>query len=461
MLALGVAAMAMVPYGAAPTEAQMKWHEVEQYVLVHFTPTTFENKEWGFGDADPKSFNPTDFDASQIVKAAKSGHFRGLILVAKHHDGFCLWPTKTTPYNISRSPWRNGRGDMVREFAAACKKQGLKFGVYCSPWDRNHPEYGRATYPDVYRAQLTELYTRYGDLFMSWHDGANGGDGFYGGARETRLIDRATYYDWKRTWAITRKLQPNAVIFSDVGPDVRWVGNESGFAAEDSWATFTPRPLPGKKEVGPGEMDYKNSPTGTPDGDFWIPAECDVPLRPGWFYHPDQDGKVKTPEMLFNLWLKSVGRGAALDLGLAPDTRGRLADSDVRSLAGLGALLDQHFGEDLSPAATCFVDGKRLGRHHPLSDNNKWSGIPGEEVTLEWPVPVDIGYLRLREDIRLGQRVRAWSVVSDGVLVAKGQSIGACRVVPIQRSSRKLKVVVHGPVTPVLSQVSAYRASRS
>ncbi|MFB0907395.1 MAG: alpha-L-fucosidase, partial [Spirosomataceae bacterium] len=285
-------------YGVVPTERQLKWHETEMYSLIHFTPTTFENKEWGYGDADPTIFNPTGFDADQIVNAAKDGGMRGIIMVAKHHDGFCLWPTKTTEYNISKSPWRNGKGDMVREFEQACRKAGMKFGIYCSPWDRNNTTYGTPNYLPIYREQLRELYTNYGDIFMSWHDGANGGDGYYGGTNEARKIDNTTYYDWNTTWNdITRKLQPNATIFSDIGPDVRWVGNEKGFAAETHWATFTPEALTGKTAV-PGNVNTETSSVGTRNGKYWTPAECDVPLRPGWFYHPEQDGKEKDADYL-------------------------------------------------------------------------------------------------------------------------------------------------------------------
>jgi alpha-L-fucosidase len=261
LLAASVSVKAQVtppkPYGVLPSERQLQWHEKEMYVLVHFTPTTFENKEWGYGDADPSIFNPTQFDARQIVSAVRAGGFKGLILVAKHHDGFALWPTKTTTYNISRSPFRDGKGDMVKEFADACRAGGLSFGVYCSPWDRNSPVYGTPEYVRIYREQLRELYTNYGPLFMSWHDGANGGDGYYGGARTSRKIDRSVYYGWDTTWAMTRSLQPGAAIFSDIGWDVRWVGNERGEAAPTSWSTYTPQPLPGKTKAGPGEAAPK------------------------------------------------------------------------------------------------------------------------------------------------------------------------------------------------------------
>jgi alpha-L-fucosidase len=255
------ASAAPKPYGALPASRQLAWHGVEVYGIIHFTPTTFENKEWGFGDANPSVFNPTDFNAEQIIAAAKAGGLRGVVIVAKHHDGFALWPTKTTEYNITKSPFRAGKGDYVKEIVQAARKNGLKVGIYCSPWDRNNAAYGTAAYLPLYQAQLRELYTGYGELFMSWHDGANGGDGYYGGAREKRSIDNTTYYDWTNTWGnITRKLQPTANIFSDVGWDIRWVGNEEGHAAETSWATFTPLPPEGKNVAVPGQSNYPQSP---------------------------------------------------------------------------------------------------------------------------------------------------------------------------------------------------------
>lgn len=431
---------------AVPSPRQLAWHETDQYVLVHFTPTTFENKEWGFGDADPAKFDPRDFDAEQIVKAAKAGEFRGLVLVAKHHDGFCLWPTKTTSYNISKSPWRGGKGDMVKEFEQACRKHGLKFGVYCSPWDRNHPEYGRPAYVEAYREQLRELYTGYGELFMSWHDGANGGDGYYGGAKETRTIDRGTYYGWDITWAMTRKLQPSANIFSDIGPDVRWVGNEHGEAAFNSWATFSPKPLPGKTSIGPGEIEYGEAPTGSKGGASWIPAECDVPLRPGWFHHPDQ--KPKTSDQLFELYLRSVGRGGCLNLGLAPDTRGLLPDDDVASLAGLGERLRTRFSNPVT--GTLLADGSAV-TDQALSDRNRYSETPGKEFELRFPAATRVSYIRLRENIKLGHRVESWKVEiqtpGGWQTLERGEPIGACRIVrnPVAEPVLAVRVTINGP----------------
>jgi alpha-L-fucosidase len=463
------------PFGALPTARQLAWQETDMYVLIHFTPTTFENKEWGYGDADPAVFNPSDFSADQIVGAAKAGGFKGVIFVSKHHDGFCLWPTATTPYNISKSPWKQGKGDMVGEFARACRTQGMKFGVYCSPWDRNNPAYGTYDYIKTYRAQLKELYTRYGDLFMSWHDGANGGDGYYGGTREKRTTDLSTYYGWDTTWStLTRKLQPGAAIFSDAGWDVRWVGNEAGEAAETSWATFSPKPAEGKTKVGPGMIDYKESPYGTRNGKEWMPAECDVPLRDGWFYHADQDGKVKDPETLFKLYLRSVGRGACLDLGLSPDKRGRLHDNDVAALKGFGELLNRTFSHDLAreavitPSEVRGNDARTYSVAH-LTDGDRYSHWATDDkareadLVFEWKQAVDLNLLRIREDIRLGQRVT--SVQVDGwvdgqwKLLAKATSVGACRLILLDRPTTTKKIRVHLSsldACPVISEVGMF-----
>lgn len=464
---------APAPYGVLPSERQLKWHEMEMYVLVHFTPTTFENKEWGYGDADPAIFNPKQFDAEQIVAAVKAGGFKGMILVSKHHDGFCLWPTKTTPYNISKSPWKNGKGDMVKEFEKACRKYGIEFGVYCSPWDRNNPKYGTADYVKTYRAQLKELYTGYGKLFMSWHDGANGGDGYYGGKKETRTIDRSVYYGWDSTWSMTRKLQPSATIFSDMGWDVRWVGNEKGEAAETSWATFTPIPDDGKTKVGPGDMKYDNSPTGTRNGKFWIPAECDVPLRPGWFYHPEQDDKVKSASQLFELYLKSVGRGGCLDLGIAPDTRGLLHENDVKSLAQFGNLIKKTFETDLAKQAvitssnTRNKNNKLFGTAN-LTDGDRYSywsaddSVKDSEVMFEWMEARAFSLFRIRENIKLGQRVESFKVdawVNGGWSeIAAGTSIGTARILlfPTIRTNKIRVRFENCVVAPAISEIAVF-----
>ncbi|MEY2596086.1 MAG: hypothetical protein RI965_1358 [Bacteroidota bacterium] len=460
------------PYGALPSARQLKWHETEVYGLIHFTPTTFENKEWGYGDADPKIFNPSMFDAEKIISALKAGGLKGVILVSKHHDGFALWPTKTTSYNISQSPFRNGKGDMVKEIEQACRKLGMKFGVYCSPWDRNNPRYGTSAYVEDYRNQLKELYSNYGELFMSWHDGANGGDGFYGGQRTTKKIDRSTYYGWDTTWAITRKMQPNANIFSDIGWDVRWVGNERGFAAETSWATFTPVPVEGESKTVPGQLDDKQNPFGTRNGANWVPAECDVPLRKGWFYHPEDKDKVKSPAQLFDLYLKSVGRGAALDLGIAPNTNGLLADEDIASLKGFGTLVNESFKKNLAENASITskeTRGKTFSTQYLKDGNLKtyWASSDNEltpTIEFSWNENITFDLIRLREFIPLGQRVESFEVDvfenHQWKKITEATSIGASRILYLQQpvSTNRVRVKINAsPVCVTFSEIGFYK----
>ncbi|TDQ75190.1 alpha-L-fucosidase [Sphingobacterium yanglingense] len=464
---------APAPYGALPSPRQLAWHEMEMYCLIHYTPTTFQDKEWGFGDADPKIFNPSHFDANQIAKAAASAGFRGLISVAKHHDGFCLWPTKTNNYNIAQSLWKEGKGDMVKEFMMASHAQGMAFGVYLSAWDRNDTRYGTAAYADAYRAQLTELMTGYGELFTSWHDGANGGDGYYGGKNEKRTIDRTTYYAWEeKTWPIVRRYQPKAMIFSDIGPDMRWVGNEHGFAAETSWATITPRTKDGSKPV-PGQLDDSNLTTGDRDGKFWIPAECDVPQRPGWFYHKNQDGKVKTPKQLFEIYLKSVGRGANMNLGLAPMPEGVLHDNDVQSLAAFGRKLERTFAKNLAEGAGATVSSVRGSSREfavdNLFDDDRYTYYAPEEgvfnpvIEISLPERVTFDIIRLRENIKLGQRLDSVVVsVFNGSTwqrLASATSIGANRLIKLDQpiETSKLKIQLFAPVVPTLSDIGLFK----
>ncbi|WP_437919129.1 alpha-L-fucosidase [Sphingobacterium sp. LRF_L2] len=461
------------PYGVLPSERQLLWHEMETYCLIHYTPTTFQNKEWGYGDADPSIFNPKQFNAEQIAAAAAAGGFKGLVSVAKHHDGFCLWPTATTSYGVKSSPWKNGKGDMVKEFMEAAHQQGLKFGVYLSAWDRNDTRYGTSAYPEAYRAQLTELMTQYGELFTSWHDGANGGDGYYGGKNEKRIIDRTTYYAWhEKTWPIVRKNQPLAVIFSDVGPDMRWVGNEHGFADETSWATYTPKGIDGRVPV-PGDSDYSESPSGTRNGDFWIPAECDVPQRPGWFYHPDQDAKVKTPNQLFEIYLKSVGRGANMNLGLAPMPEGYLHANDVKSLEAFGQKLEKTFAKNLAEGATIKASNIRANadKFGPkwILDHDRYSYYASDDaihepiLELTLPTAQTFDLIRLRENIKLGQRLDSvlieYMEKGEWKQLAKATSIGANRIVKLDKpvTASQLRISLFAPVAPTLSDFGLYR----
>jgi alpha-L-fucosidase len=471
----GFGQSAPTPYGALPTKGQLNWQEMAMYCIIHYGVDTYTNKEWGYGDEDPKLINPSEFSALQIVAAAKAGGFKGVVVVAKHHDGFCLWPTKTTEHNISKSPYKNGEGDILKEYREACDKLGMQLGVYCSPWDRNNPYYGTPEYVKIYREQLKELYTNYGPLFISWHDGANGGDGYYGGKREVRKIDRSTYYGWDTTWAITRKLQPGAVLFGDVGPDVRWVGNEEGHAGETCWATYTPHaPEEGKIPSNGFVKDYEGT-QGTRNGQHWMPAECDVSLRPGWFYHNTQDDGVKSPYTLLDLYYKSVGRGAALDLGLSPDQRGIINEIDVKSLTEFGSLLKQTFALNLAKGATLTASNVRGGnkaKYGPrfLLDNNRYSywatddKITTPQLLINLHRPKTFNVIRLRENIKLGQRIEAVAV--DAFINGKWQQIGVATSIGGNRLIRltqnitasKLRLrVTASPVAIALSDFGIYK----
>lgn len=475
-LATAFGQQAPKPYGPLPTKGQLNWQKTEMYCIIHFGPDTYTDKEWGYGDEDPMIVNPTQFSAMQIVGAAKAGGFKGVVVVAKHHDGFCMWPTKTTDHNISHSPYKNGKGDIVREYREACNKLGMQMGIYCSPWDRNSPLYGKPEYvTDVYRKQLAELYSNYGPLFIVWHDGANGGDGYYGGAKEVRKIDRSTYYGWDKTWGIARKLQPDAVIFGDVGPDVRWVGNENGHAGETCWATYTPHAPDAGKLPGNGYVkDYEGT-EGQRDGKFWMPAECDVSLRPGWFYHKEQDEKVKSADTLLSLYYQSVGRGACLDLGLSPDRRGLLNENDVDSLKKFGEILKATFAVNLAKGAilkASNVRGGSLAKFGPshLMDNDRYSywatddKVKTPQLTIDLRKNKTFNVIRLRENIKLGQRIDAVAVdaYQDGKWqqIATATSIGGNRLIRLPQSVNTNKVrlrVTKSAVCIALSDFGLYQ----
>ncbi len=463
------------PYGVLPTKAQLHWHEMGMYCIIHFGVDTYTDKEWGYGDEDPAIFNPAHFDAAQIVGAAKAGGFKGVVIVAKHHDGLCLWPTHTTEHNIRKSPWRNGKGDMIREYRAACDKLGVELGLYCSPWDRNNPQYGTPEYVKIYREQLKELYTHYGPLFISWHDGANGGDGYYGGAREARKIDRTSYYGWDSTWALIRAWQPSAVIFGDIGPDIRWVGNEEGHAGETCWATYTPHAPDEGKKPSNGYSKYWEATEGTRNGNYWMPAECDVPLRPGFFYHHSQDGQVKSPYTLLDLYYKSVGRGCDMDLGLCPNKEGLISSEDVTSLQQFGSLLKQIFAVNLAKDAVLTasnVRGKNNAKYGPafLLDNDRYSYWATDDNVLTPQLTIDLGkkqtfnVIRLRENIKLGQRISSFAVdaLEQGQWkeIAAATSIGANRLLrlPQNISTNKVRIRITGSAACIaLSDIGLFR----
>ena len=404
-----------VPVGALPTPRQLAWQRLEYYGFIHFTTTTFTGSEWGFGDENPAIFNPAASDPRQWARVAHAGGMKGLILTCKHHDGFCLWPSRHTDHSVTASPWKNGRGDLVGELAAACAAEGLKFGVYLSPWDRHHPLYASHEYITYYRNQLRELLTQYGPVFEVWFDGANGGDGWYGGANEKRRIDNSTYYDWPTTIALVRELQPDAVIFSDAGPDVRWVGNEHGEAAATTWYTFNPA---GRY---PGYPKCDDLGCGHEDGTAWLPPEADVSIRPGWFWHAQENGRVRSPANLLKLWLQSVGRGANLLLNLPPDRRGVIHETDVANLLAFKKIRDLTFGKNLVADAVLEADNIRggdAGAYGParLLDGDPetyWAmddGVCQAELRVVFSAPRTANYLVFGEAIQLGQRVRGWAL---------------------------------------------------
>lgn len=462
------------PYGALPTANQLKWHEAAMYCLIHFGVDTYTDKEWGYGDENPRLITAVNFNAAQIVGAAKAGGFKGVIVVAKHHDGLCLWPSKTTEHTISKALWKNGKGDMVREYQQACKKLGMMMGIYCSPWDRNNAAYGSPAYLKIYQNQLRELYQHYGPFFISWHDGANGGDGYYGGAKEMRKIDRSTYYDWNNTWAITRSMQPGAVIFGDVGPDIRWVGNEEGHAGDTSWATYVPQaPDPGKIPSN-GYCLTDSATSGTLNGKFWMPAECDVSLRPGWFYHASQNAKVKTPEALLGLYFKSVGRGADLDLGLSPNRKGLLDPEDVASLKKFGTILYKTFAHNFAEHARFSASNirganSRLYRPSLLIDKDRYTywatddSVKTPVLTIELPEVQKFNIIRLRENIKLGQRIQAFAIDADRsgawVEIASATSIGSNRLIRLPKAIETAKLrlrILKSPVSIALSDFGLF-----
>ncbi len=460
-------AKAPLPYGSIPSDRQMRWHEMEFYGFVHFTVNTFTDKEWGYGDEKESVFNPTAFDADQIARTAKAAGMKGLILTCKHHDGFCLWPSKFTEHSVKNSPWRNGKGDAVKEMSEACRRQGIKFGVYLSPWDRNRKDYATPDYVTYYRNQLRELLTNYGELFVIWFDGANGGDGYYGGARETRKIEAKTYYDWENTWRIVRELMPNAVMFSDAGPDVRWVGNENGFAGDPCWATMdmsNPERYPG------GMSEGLNS--GERPGTAWLPAECDVSIRPGWFYHASEDTKVKTPAQLLDIYYKSVGRGSCLNLNLPPERRGIIHENDVKSLQEFRRILDATFSNNLAKKAKLSASNTRgnTAEFSPAKvlDGNLrtyWSTddqATMPELVMNFDAPVSFNVVDLREFLPLGQRIEEFVLEQwqNGQWreFAKGTSIGNRRLMrcgKVTTSKVRLRIT-KAPVCPALTEVGLY-----
>lgn len=462
------AAKAPTPYGAVPSPRQIDHEKMEMYAFLHFNMNTFTDKEWGYGDESPALFNPTDFDADQIVGTLARAGFKGVILTAKHHDGFCLWPSAYTEHSVKNSPWKDGKGDVVRAISDACKKHEIKFGVYLSPWDRNRADYGKASYITYYKNQLRELLTNYGDIFEVWFDGANGGSGYYGGSREVRKIDKDNYYPWDSLYHIVRTLQPNAVMFSDAGPDLRWVGNEKGYAKDTCWATYTPMPRKGFKHAYAGNTQAKKGEKGTKNGKYWMPAEVDVSIRRGWFYHPDQ--KPKSLARLVNIYFKSVGNGSLLNLNVPPNRAGRISPEDSTRLMELKKYLDEGFHKDFLAGSTATVTGAggKTTSTGKLTDGETatyWTAPDDTtySVTFKLEEPSLINCLMMQEYIQAGQRIASYKVEvsadDDWQQVAAGATIGYKKLIrfPATEAS-SLRITINKAMAPaVLAEVALYK----
>lgn len=455
------------PVFPLPTAAQLAWHEMEQNAFIHFTTNTFTDMEWGYGDESPAVFRPTQLDAEQWISTLKEAGFKGVILTAKHHDGFSLWPSKYTAHSVKNSPYKDGEGDVLREVADAARKYQLKFGIYLSPWDRNRADYGEASYVTYYRNQLKEIFTNYGPIFEMWFDGANGGDGYYGGANETRRIDRATYYDWPGTLQMVRQMEPDVLFFSDAGPDLRWVGNEEGIGSKTNWNTIDNDTLYAGM-AGIGDLLQ----TGSEDGNKWIPAEVNTSIRPGWFYHASEDSMVKTPEELFEIYLSSVGRGSTLLLNVPPDKRGLIHENDVAALKGWKKLIDQEFKTNLALHAEVSADTYRgnADAYAPdkITDGDKETYWTTDDALSSGSLEIELGkvqpvkYICLQEYIKLGQRVQSFTVElwqdNKWQTVADETTIGYKRILkvgPVETDKVRIHITA-AKASPLISAVSIY-----
>ena len=439
-----------------PTPAQLAWQREELALFVHFGINTFTDREWGDGTEDPKRFDPARLDARQWARAAKAAGFGTLVLTAKHHDGFCLWPTATTRHSVASSPWRDGKGDLVRECVDACREAGLGTGLYLSPWDRNHPTYGQGEpYDDVYIAQLTELLSNYGPMREVWFDGANG-EGPDG---------RRQAYDWPRIHGTVRRLQPQAVMFSDAGPDVRWVGNESGSAGAANWSQVDPARVPAPGANDPWTIEALQQ--GDPDGTVWRPAETDVSIRPGWFWHAAQNQEVRSAEKLLGLYFSSVGRNSKLLLNVPPNRDGLFDAPDLASLQGFHARRTALFAHDLLRGAQVRASGGRDPQAVLDPDPERhWQAEPGQRggwLEFYLPTPVRFDVVRVAEAIAHGQHVAAWRLqVHDGrdwATACWGNTLGYCRLVRIAPAlGQRLRLLLDFAYdAPRIAQVSLFR----
>jgi alpha-L-fucosidase len=385
-----------------PTQSQLAWQDMEFYFFAHFGPNTFTDLEWGKGTENAEVFDPKELDCDQWCRIAKASGAKGIMITAKHHDGFCLWPSKYSKHTVRESSWKDGKGDVLKELSEACKKYGLKFGVYLSPWDRNHPAYGTPAYNDVFVNMLKEIFTNYGPIWELWWDGANG-EGPNG---------KKQVYDFARFTKVVRALSPQTVIFSDIGPDVRWCGNEKGYAGKTNWGLLDTAGF--KRGAGAPSTDTLNQ--GNMYGKNWIPAECDVSIRPGWFYHKEEDSLVKTPKQLFEIYLKSIGRGANLILNVPPDRRGLITQYDSASLIGFKKLREENFSNGLSNQSKEYLIYNK--NPMPIKRLNTGNSDSFETITMTGSQSLKIAFnqsekincIVLKENLATGQNCAKFTI---------------------------------------------------
>jgi len=457
---------APAPFGPVPSENQMRWQEMEYYSFVHFSLNTYTDQSWGYGNEDIKLFNPQNLDCRQWARICKESGMKGIIITAKHHCGFCLWPSKYTAYSVKNAPWKNGKGDIVREMAEACKEYGLKLGIYLSPWDRNSADYGKPEYITYFRNQLTELLTNYGPIFEVWFDGANGGSGYYGGANETRTIDRTTYYDWKNTYDLVRKLQPHCVIWNDGGDrgDLRWVGTEAGFVGETNWSLLNAT----------GEVPWNMLHFGLENGGSWVPAEVNTSIRPEWFYHPGEDAKVKTLPQLMETYYNSIGHNASLLLNFPIMPNGLINEKDEKVALEFGKAIKQAFAVNLAEKAKATASNVRGNDKKFAADNvidgdknSYWATddtITNASLTIDFDKPTTFNRFLVQEYIPLGQRVKSFTI--DALIngnwkeLAKATTIGYKRILrfPTVKATQVRINITDSKSSPVISNIGVYNA---
>jgi len=453
----------LTPVGPVPTPRQTDWQALEYYGFIHFNMNTFTNKEWGYGDEKPSQFNPTALDTDQWARIMKAAGMKGIIITAKHHDGFCLWPSAYTEHSVKNSPWRGGEGDLIQELSASCQKFGLQLGIYLSPWDRNHAAYGSPEYITYFRNQLTELLTQYGPIFEVWFDGANGGDGYYGGANEERRVDKKNYYDWANTYALVRKLQPNAVMFSDAGPDIRWVGNEKGYAAETTWSPIY------RDSVYGGMPDFHRFASGQQNGTHWIPTETDVSIRPGWYYHPEEDDQVKSLDKLVDIYYNSIGLNSSLLLNIPVDNRGLIHENDAEKLLQLGAYVEATFAENILANAHVSSEQSRSGLSaSAILDGDietYWAAKDQADpvsLTVKLKNPEQANVFEVREFLPYGQRIKGFEleVLVDGIWkkVKEGTTVGNKRLIRFETATIEALrfTITEAKAAPVITEMGLY-----